>query len=508
MQRNYLKQFIASVFVLFVWGNALELGYGAIDANTVWEVRPTVGNDTNGGGSVSGAAGTDYSTNNNKNASACSNCGSSTVNLSVTDLVTAGTATIVSATANFSAAIVGNIVLISGGTGSITADWYQAVTFTNSTTIVVDRATGLTAGTGATINIGGALNSFTQLNTNMSPVQGNAAWVKATGTVSLASPFTFNFNGSAAGQYVFIQGYTSTRGDNGMVTISPSVNFSTSFMLTNSTFGITFANFIMDCNGNTARGYNFNLFGQRVLNVTIQNCTGDLAFLFSAAGNQCVQCTVINQAGSDATLGAYYFLATSEVCIWCVAVGGTGPGAGFFWATTQGPGVFFSIAANNAGDGFSLLANQSTGSCIGCDAYGNAGDGFKFRGTSSAGNFLLMDSIAYGNTGFGLNLSTGAPGYTGTRQFDYNGYGNNTAGNLNNLTAGSHDVTLSANPFTNGAGNNFALNSTAGGGAALKGVGFPGALNTGGTGHLDIGALQSAGGGGGSSGPVGIGFVQ
>ncbi len=47
---------------------------GAISINTAWEVRPTVGASTNGGGFVTGATGTDMSVFNNKNAAACSSC--------------------------------------------------------------------------------------------------------------------------------------------------------------------------------------------------------------------------------------------------------------------------------------------------------------------------------------------------------------------------------------------------------------------------------------------------
>jgi hypothetical protein len=52
----------------------------------------------------------------------------------------------------------------------------------------------------------------------------------------------------------------------------------------------------------------------------------------------------------------------------------------------------------------------------------------------------------------------------------------------------AHDVSLSVSPFVSSS--NFALNSTGGGGAALKAAGFPG-VSPAGTGYLDIGALQS-----------------
>ena len=75
----------------------------------------------------------------------------------VTDGVTNGTATITSATASFGTDVVGNLVYVQGGTGSVAANWYEIISRTNATTIVVDRTTGLTAGTGVTLNIGGTL---------------------------------------------------------------------------------------------------------------------------------------------------------------------------------------------------------------------------------------------------------------------------------------------------------------------------------------------------------------
>jgi hypothetical protein len=55
---------------------------------------------------------------------------------------------------------------------------------------------------------------------------------------------------------------------------------------------------------------------------------------------------------------------------------------------------------------------------------------------------------------------------------NYNAYRNNTSGPRQYLTAGANDVTLTADPYTNEAGNDFSLNATAGGGAACTDTGF------------------------------------
>src|SRR3989344_4039153 len=115
----------------------------ALSANTIFEVR-TSGSDTNGGGFVTGASGTDWSQQN-------------AAQYAVTDGVTAGTTTITSATANFGTDVVGNIMYVEGGTGAVAAGFYQITARASSTSITVDRSTGLTAGRGVTFNIGGAL---------------------------------------------------------------------------------------------------------------------------------------------------------------------------------------------------------------------------------------------------------------------------------------------------------------------------------------------------------------
>src|SRR3990167_5004487 len=85
----------------------------ALPATTVWEVR-TDGNDANGGGFVTGGAGTDRS----QQAAA---------QIAYTDLVIGGTTTeLTSAAFPFSAAEVGNILNVTGGTG-FTTGWYQVV---------------------------------------------------------------------------------------------------------------------------------------------------------------------------------------------------------------------------------------------------------------------------------------------------------------------------------------------------------------------------------------------
>ena len=178
----------------------------ALSASSVFEVR-TVGDDTNGGGFVTGASGTDYSQQDAKNTAGS--------NISTTDAVGNGTTTITSATASFTSAIVGNIIYLQGGTGSLAAGRYQVTTFTNSITIVVDRI--VAAGTGITMNIGGAVVSLGILGSSTATilVVGNRIWIKS-GTYTISSA-TINISGGcfSTTSSVAIEGYNSTRGDLG-----------------------------------------------------------------------------------------------------------------------------------------------------------------------------------------------------------------------------------------------------------------------------------------------------
>jgi hypothetical protein len=177
--------------------------------------------DTNGGGFVTGASGTDMSVFNWKNAtSGCTtagvNCYSKTADLSTTDGASAsGSPThITSATGAYDANIVGNIIYITGG--SITAGWYEVTTRTSATDITLDRTAGC-AGTctGITVNIGGALASPGQASAVA--VTGNIVYIQNTGadgaSVYSITTASTQVSGGTFGGSVIInwQGYTSTR---------------------------------------------------------------------------------------------------------------------------------------------------------------------------------------------------------------------------------------------------------------------------------------------------------
>jgi hypothetical protein len=141
----------------------------------------------------------------------------------------------------------------------------------------------------------------------------------------------------------------------------------------------------------------------------------------------------------------------------------------------------------------------------------NAGDAF-FSSASGSVTFGAHGNLFYGNGGIGINLSVDTGAAARALANGYNGYGANGGPNVN-WPAGVRDQTLTANPFVNDSNGNadFGLNQAAGGGALLRQKGFPEVcpgLSAGPSGHVDIGAVQSAGSGGAGGGQRSLPFVQ
>ena len=439
---------------------------------TVWEVRPTLGSDTNGGGWVPGSSGTDHSQ-------------QSAAQYALSNGVTNGTTTI--ATTSASADMVGNIAYIAGGSGSISGNWYQIVSQVTGVSITVDRSTGLTTGTGVTINVGGAWATLTPWPT---PAQGgNTCWVKATGTYGLGAHLNLSITGPSTGQLTLIAGYTSTRGDGGKATIHCTTTLTGSACINVNTPGLVFANFTVSANSNSARGIQISTAATSVQNVDASGFTDSYAFFSSNNATQFVNCSATSCTCVGFSQSAY---------TWFIDCYASGCEVGFSLASGGASTLIRCTSANNTGSssyhGFDVEGSQTQVTMINCVAYGNGGDGFRIE-ESQQTVYVIQNCISYANTGWGFNYPT-AP--TGTFfGMDYNAYGANTAGNLNNLPTGAHDATLTANPFNAPASGDFSLNSTSGGGAACKAAGFQGSFAGAVNGTIDMGSVQSINSGGG-----------
>lgn len=477
--------------------------YGAIPASTVWEVRPTVGSDTNGSAFDSTGTGTDMSQFNNKNATSCTSCQSATSNISTTDLTTTttGSFTATSASAAFTTAITGNLIHLSGGTGgTVTTGFYRA-TYASATTITLDRSPGAAA-TSVTMNIGGAGATISNVNSNW--VSSNICWVKATGTYTVTTALTITLDSHVApGTPLSIIGYTSTRGDNGQFTWTTSTN-SVDLVDFTTAINVSFQNIVMSSTAGTP-GFGFNAKNSPNTSqgIMILNCNLS-GFNIGIYGNWNVVQSFVG-----------LFVVNSRITA-SVSHGIQNSGSTF---------IFGSILDNNGGDGAnwssgtpSLTANWTVENTV---FYKNGANGLNFVSvantplTTNGPSFTVSHSdfstntiagiiagnaiIPFGNISnniFDANGTYGIDGASGTTQLPWmiytNAFYNNTTAATRNINAGIGTITLTANPYTT-IGSNFALNSTSGGGAVLKAVGWPGITNSFGTGYSDIGALQSQG---------------
>lgn len=458
----------------------------ALSANTVWEIR-TAGADDQGGGFVTGASGTDYSQTNTKRTATGTDD-------STTDAVANGTTTITSATASFGTSIVGNIIVLSGGTGSLTKGWYQVTARTNSTTITVDRT--VAAGTGITMNIGGALASLGMCG-GTGIQSGNFVWIKA-GTYTITSASTNVTGGCFAPSLVtvYIEGYNSSRGDLGTKPLLQADGVITTFqMISNNTNGNQWIrNLKLDGNSRTSskgidlRGW---VFGCEFVNFT------NSAISSAIQGASAYNCSATGCSTQPA------FLAIC--CHDCVAFDNTVTG---FSSSAQDCTFVRCIADSNSGstsDGFTGSASSEKNTYINCIAYNNGRHGFFFQGSRG---HLCLNCIAQDNgdssgTGTGFLHS----GNNLVNLYNCAAFSNVTADFNIGTNIGSWNlasVTGSGSFFTNAGAQDFTLNNTAGAGAAARAAGTPGTITGLATpiGYVDIGVFQhqeSASGGAGGS---------
>ena len=446
----------------------------ALTANTVWEVR-SAGSDTNGGAFDATIAnhGTDYSQQDAKNT-----VGN---NISTADAVAAGTTTITSATASFTSAIVGNVIYLQGGSGSLTAVWRQVTAFTNSTTVTVDAT--VATGTGITMNIGGALASPGQCAASF--VANNTMWIKA-GTYTVSSTSS-NVSGGIVAMTGggAIQGYNASRGDDGT---PPVLQVASSGVTSVTVFSQTATNSVVrnltvDGQSKTSiKGFQLNVALGDLL--TAQNCTND------GFGNQgrLMRCVATNVTGGSGGFNC----GNVGMLFACVAYGNTV--TGFYVNARMHLSRCLSYGnSNTTSHGFNVISGPSE--LINCVAYNNGGAGVRLQYAGAVFAAAVFNTIAESNgTGYGFDsggATSAAPRWANL--VDCAGYSNNL-GNVDPALSG-YNLNFQAGSssfFVSASGNNFALNATASAGTLARSAGFPGAFPAGSsTGYLDIGAVQS-----------------
>lgn len=437
-------------------------------SNGVWEIRDT-GNSLNGGCFNLASGGTDYSQ-------------QDAAQLSIGDAAATGTTTLTSVTGGFTAAMVGNVLQISGGT--LTAGFYEITGFTNTSTITLDRPPG--TGSGSTAKVGGALTSLQAAITGAvaASATGSTFWVRYAATPYTLSNATMSPPSWASPNPTVINGYYATRGDlegtNSFANcpiIKKAAGNEPIFTLTGTAQRIR----CMILDGNSLSTFGISIAGATSPVCEFVKATGCTTSGFLVTGMACVRCLASGNA-----VGFQSSTAAGTMISGCTATANTSHGINTGGGTT----VHDCLIYANGGSGI----NNSSGAIniLGCTIYSNTSDGVRMGNISQVHGTQVRNTILTNNGGYGVNLATGT-GPSSWAGSNFNAFGGgasaNTSGARNGLPAGANDVTLAGDPYTNAAGGDFTLNTSAG--AACRNAGFPGVLpGTSGMGYGDIGALR------------------
>lgn len=430
-----------------------------IAATVEWEVR-TTGNNENGTGFNTAAAGTDYTD-------------QDTPQLDLTDLATSGigVTTLTSVTGGFTTEMIGNLIYIRSGT-NVTVGYYEITARTDTNTVTLDRAPddgvgGISSGSG---KVGGAAASMANLQSEV--VSLNKIWLK---------------KGTYTDQWVFaqahltVEGYNATRGDAPTGADRPEQDRSSGagdgISMTANSRQIKLRHLIVTNSG----GHGINGAGHHwvVVNVTSRN-NGSAGFNSSTnnTSSMVISCEFYGNSGTGAVLALG---GPDTIALYCVSRDNTGRGIDL--NTQGGVTAVGNLCYANADDGITLRSNSDEGSILSntCDA--NTGASTDGLSSTATDDVFIMNNIFSNNGRYGANYGDES-GWA-----DYNNYFNNATAPRNNVMVGVNDKALDPQ-FTDVAGDDYSV------GENMKAKGFPGTWpNTPTTGFMDLGAIQRAAGG-------------
>lgn len=400
-----------------------------------------------------------------------------------TDLAGASGNKVSSASYTFTVADVGNTLSITAGTSFTTG--YYTITSVSSGSAVLDRNPG-SSGTSGTYFLGGALSSFPNLINNFVSVNQNVIFVKATATISTSSAIQL---GGGRSSSIYIYGYSSTRTDQGIVSLSSTL--STNSMLFecdgignqgSGDYGFYLANFAITESGSGTGTMAFAMFPVGPGfggGVTLDNClfsgfanvwTGDIYNL------NLIDCSFKSCTSDVITLGNANSMVYSKGCLFS---GNSGSGIINTQFGNQGSITCIDCVFYQNGYGVRVIGGQFNGgsqmvTCNNCAFDGNTHDGINTvgGGTNYAQTVTLLNNIFWNNGGYGVNVVyANASGRN-------NAFGSNSSGARNNFNALPGDFTITANPWIADSTGNWTLNATSGGGLLCVGAGFQSTLLT------------------------------
>lgn len=337
----------------------------------------------------------------------------------------------------------------------------------------VDMAVGNDANAGTSAGAGNAWKTVQKAADTA--VAGEKVWVKASANYTEQVDFDTN-SGTPASPIIF-EGYTTTTGDDGRATITGSGSRASCLVFNGTADYVQFRNLtltspttqcVLGTTGDTT-GIVFDNVQFLKGSSTPTNATtggGYKRFI----NWKFFRCEVSGGFSGDG-LTAFSTFVTVQSCkiIDCggngLTIGGYGPGAA----------VLDSIFAGNTGDGVNIASTTTTTLVITGNTFeGNGGDGLDLGGANN-GSVTIRNNIFANHSGAGdVGLRIGAQSGSTAVSCDYNAFYNNNTHRSGNNTTGAHDVTttLTVDPFTNAAADDWSLNNTAGGGAVLRGAGY------------------------------------
>ncbi len=393
---------------------------------------------------------------------------------------------------------VGNTVRVTGGTG-FTVQRAQ-ISSVVGTVATCEKSLGTLSSTGGTGNLGGAMASpgsassaIQNLNTIF--IKYNATAYNCSATPDVSGGRINNGNG------LILVGWDTTRTIGNSDANRPTLNANAASMtLYNSTNASQAHNLSFDNSGSNA---SVTLMNSSAFTLTVRRCK----FRRSTTSGLTVSgpITRLSDLEFDTNSGTQALLITGSTTACGISVYGcTATNAITMIPSSSTGSLNDCLVANYAGTGncYNLSSAVTATNCTGHASGATAGHIFTVTSRCELRNCLAVGGGSGGGGGRGFNANAAQ---AESRLVNCAAWDNDSG--THNYRAGQVEgfVTLSADPFV-AAGTDFRLNSTAGGGAACRGVGAPatypgyGAANA-----PDIGAYQTAGGGG--SGGGGGGYI-
>ncbi len=431
--------------------------------------------------------------------------------LSYTDMVIDGTTNTIftSAAKPVAKNLVGNIINVTSGIG-FTVQRVEVIS-TSGTQATVDKSLGTLSSTGGNGTMGGSISSLATLF-GLAFVAGNKIYVKATATYTITTTITVTAStkGDATGGKISAEGYTTYRGQrDGRPIITTATNSIALFTINDNDFW----EFIHLKGTSTAatKAVMFNTVTSPSTPFFFHDivCDGPLAFLGGSQWSAIALngCEITNATSAVSAIanaaGSGALSVTVQACdIHDNSCDGFRPGN-----TGNSTYIFEDniFDTNTVAINFNVTSNNITAHISGNTFVDNT-DGIKFSSNSSTPILGLVNNVFWNNSGEGINNDDDQATMDANMRINRNNAFDGVTGTkYTQISGGRGEITLTADPFVDKAGRNFAPNTAAGGGALLRAVRYAvDAVITASVDYGDVGAVQhqdSGGGGGPLIGP-------